>query len=77
MCQGTSLARASLRSLLIRVQEGSKVRIRPVSDGYYHTWNVQFPRALRTAGAKFVVEELVEAQSGGFYRTKGSIKRLS
>lgn len=53
------------------------MRIRPVSDGYYHTWNVQFPRALRTAGAKFVVEELVEAQSGGFYRTKGSIKRLS
>jgi hypothetical protein len=37
---------------------------------------VQFPKDLRTAGAKFVVDEVRESAKGGFYRAHGAIKRL-
>ncbi|MFT5682239.1 MAG: hypothetical protein ACI8RZ_003157 [Myxococcota bacterium] len=55
-------------------KEGSRLRVRPVSAGYNHDWHIQFPRALREDGVKFVVDELVEC--GNFYRARGSIKRL-
>ncbi len=58
-------------------QEGSKLRIRPVSTGYKKTWNVQFPKDLRELGAKYVVDELREAGSGGFYRAHGAIRKLT
>lgn len=58
------------------VQEGSQVRVRVVSSGYKRDWNVQFPKDLRTAGAKFVVDEVRESAKGGFYRAHGAIKRL-
>lgn len=57
-------------------QEGSKARIRPVSTGY-KKWNVQFPKELREVGAKYVVDELRESASGGFYRAHGTIRKLA
>eukprot|EP01103_Thecamoeba_quadrilineata_P014339 TRINITY_DN424_c0_g1_i2.p2 TRINITY_DN424_c0_g1~~TRINITY_DN424_c0_g1_i2.p2 ORF type:complete len:297 (+),score=87.39 TRINITY_DN424_c0_g1_i2:808-1698(+) len=64
------------------MKEGGKVRVRveksqqKVGGGYYDTtWNVQFPQDLREVGARFIVEELKE--QNGFYRAKGSIKRLA
>jgi outer membrane protein assembly factor BamB/predicted DNA-binding WGR domain protein len=54
----------------------NRVRVRPVSEGYHTTWNVQFPRDIRTLGARFWVEQLVPSRSGGFYRAQGEIKRV-
>nr|HEX4312481.1 WGR domain-containing protein [Kofleriaceae bacterium] len=56
---------------------GNKLRIRPVSEGYNKKWAVQFPKDLREAGAKYVVDELRESGSGGFYRAHGNIRRLA
>lgn len=55
---------------------GGKLRVRPVSEGYNSSWNVQFPKNIREEGARFVVEELREASRGGFYRAFGEIKKL-
>ncbi len=57
-------------------KEGSKLRVRPVSTGYHRTWNVQFPKELRELGAHYVVDELRESASGGFYRAHGAIRKL-
>jgi outer membrane protein assembly factor BamB len=59
------------------VKEGAKLRVRVVSAGYHADWYCQFPRDLRVAGARFVVDEVREATQGGFYRVLGDIKRLS
>jgi len=59
------------------VREGAKLRIRPVSAGHNIDWNVQFPRNIRKEGARYVVDELVEAVGGGFYRAKGNIYQLA
>ncbi|HWU86224.1 MAG TPA: WGR domain-containing protein [Kofleriaceae bacterium] len=58
-------------------QEGAKLRIRPVSTGYNKKWNVQFPKDLREPGAKYVVDELRESRTGGFYRAHGTIRKLA
>jgi predicted DNA-binding WGR domain protein len=58
------------------IQEGSQLRIRVISPGYNPTWNVQFPKEIREAGARYLVEEIRESARGGFYRTYGDIKRL-
>ncbi|GHG28383.1 molybdenum metabolism regulator [Streptomyces filamentosus] len=55
--------------------EGGRSRVRVVSPGYEPAWNVQFPRAIREPGARFVVEALHPA-AGGFYRVRGEIRRL-
>lgn len=57
-------------------QDGSQVRVRPLSEGFDRTWNVQFPKELREPGARFVVQELRESARGGFYRAHGAIRRL-
>ena len=44
--------------------------------GYHGDWNVQFPREYRVAGARYVVDEVVETGRGGFYRIRGEIRRL-
>ncbi|SFC82108.1 WGR domain-containing protein, predicted DNA-binding domain in MolR [Streptomyces aidingensis] len=57
------------------VRQEGRVRVQVVSEGYEPGWYVQFPRAIREPGARFVVESLHPA-SGGFYRVRGTIRRL-
>ncbi len=57
------------------VQESGRLRVHVVSDGYDSSWNVQFPRAIREPGARYVVDALHPA-AGGFYRVRGDIRRL-
>ena len=59
------------------VAEGSRLRVRPVSKGYRKDWHVQFPKDVREAGARYVVEELRDSARGGFYRAYGEIKKLA
>ncbi|GAB3124588.1 WGR domain-containing protein [Streptomyces calidiresistens] len=56
-------------------RDGSRTRVRVVSEGYEPGWFVQFPRGIREPGARFVVEALHGAP-GGFYRVRGDIHRL-
>lgn len=58
------------------VQEGSRTVVRVVSPGYDHTWRVQFPKNIRTPGARYVVTEVHQAAHGSFYRARGEIRRL-
>jgi outer membrane protein assembly factor BamB len=57
-------------------REGGQLRVRPVSAGYRREWNVQFPKDIREAGARYLVEELRESARGRFYRAYGDIKKL-
>jgi predicted DNA-binding WGR domain protein len=58
------------------VDEHGRLRVRVVAGSSYQTgWNVQFPRDIREAGARYVVEEL-HAAGSGFYRVRGEIRRL-
>jgi len=43
---------------------------------YHATWHCQFPKDIREAGARYVVDAVREATQGGFYRTLGEIRRL-
>ncbi|MFI0779231.1 WGR domain-containing protein [Streptomyces sp. NPDC021212] len=71
-----SVAQAPAGSIVVEcVQDGGRVRVHVVSEGYDPSWNVQFPRAIREPGARYVVETL-HAASGGFYRVRGDIRRL-
>ena len=62
---------------LFCVREGGKLRVKVVSEGYEATKNIQFPRAIRAEGARYVVEGLEVSSDGSFYRVKGSISRLT
>jgi outer membrane protein assembly factor BamB len=57
-------------------QDGSRLRVRVVSDGYEQGWNVQFPKEIREPGARYAVEGIRTSGRGGFYRAYGEIKRL-
>jgi predicted DNA-binding WGR domain protein len=57
-------------------KEGGNLRIRVVSPGYNPTWNVQFPKDIRSEGARYLVDEVRESSRGGFYRSFGDIKKL-
>lgn len=57
------------------VQEGGRLRVHVLSEGYEPSWNVQFPHAIREVGARYVVDALHSA-AGGFYRVRGEIRRL-
>lgn len=57
------------------VQEGGRLRVHVVSEGFDPGWNVQFPRGIREPGARYVVEAL-SPSAGGFYRVRGEIRRL-
>ncbi|MBY8878740.1 WGR domain-containing protein [Actinacidiphila acidipaludis] len=57
-------------------QEGARTRVRVVSPGYDPAWHVQFPKDIRTPGVRYLVTELHAASRGGFYRTRGEIRRL-
>lgn len=58
------------------VRAGGTLRVHVVSEGYHRDWNCQFPKSLREAGARFVVDEVRESARGGFYRVLGEIRRL-
>ncbi|MEO3972937.1 WGR domain-containing protein [Streptomyces sp. CAU 1734] len=57
------------------VQDGGRVRVHVVSEGYDRGWNVQFPRGIREVGARYVVDTL-HPSPRGFYRVRGEIRRL-
>ncbi|MER7007121.1 WGR domain-containing protein [Dactylosporangium sp. NPDC000555] len=59
------------------VEDGGRLRIRVVSAGYHSDWQVQFPKGIREANARYVVTEIREATRGGFYRALGDIRRLA
>jgi Ca-activated chloride channel family protein len=59
------------------VREGGKLRIKVISAGYDAAKNVQFPRAIRAEGARYVVESLETSTDGSFYRAAGTITRLT
>ncbi len=65
-------ARSTDKVVISCVLEGSKVRAKVVSAGYDPSKNVQFPKDIREAGKRFVVDTVVDA--GSFYRVKGEIK---
>jgi outer membrane protein assembly factor BamB len=56
-------------------KEGGKLRVRVVSEGYNRDLHCQFPKGIREAGARYIVDEVREAR-GGFYRVFGDIKKL-
>jgi outer membrane protein assembly factor BamB/predicted DNA-binding WGR domain protein len=57
-------------------KEGSNLRVRVISEGYNKNLHCQFPKGIREAGARYVVDEVREAR-GGFYRVLGDIKKLA
>nr|BFE82558.1 hypothetical protein GCM10020093_051590 [Planobispora longispora] len=57
-------------------QEGGRLRVRVVSEGYESGWNVQFPKNVREAGVRYLVEGVRSSGRGGFYRAYGDIRRL-
>lgn len=57
-------------------KEGNKLRVRVISPGYNPNWKVQFPKDIRQEGQRYLVEEIRESASGGFYRAFGDIKKL-
>ncbi|MEL6179003.1 MAG: hypothetical protein AAFS10_08610, partial [Myxococcota bacterium] len=62
--------------ILTCVRVGGKLRMRVLSEGYDTKKNVQFPRALRQEGCRYLVESIDEAGGGSFYRAGGDIKLL-
>lgn len=52
-----------------------QLRVRVSSPGYHPDWYVQFPRHIRTAGARYVVDA-VHPSDRGFYRVRGDIRQL-
>lgn len=58
------------------VQEGSELRVRVVSPGYDPALHVQFPRNIRHAGRRYLVEDVRLSAQGTFYRAYGDIKQV-
>ncbi|MEH2257522.1 vWA domain-containing protein [Nostoc sp.] len=59
------------------VREGGKLRVKVMSEGYDSTKNIQFPRAIRAEGARYVVEGLELSSERTFYRVRGNISRFA
>ncbi|WP_063037674.1 WGR domain-containing protein [Nocardia grenadensis] len=59
------------------VDVGGRLRVHIVSPGFRREWNVQFPRDIRQAGTRYVVDGVAESARGGFYRVRGDIRRLT
>jgi Ca-activated chloride channel family protein len=62
---------------LICVRERGKLRIKVLSQGYDPQKNVQFPRAIRAEGARYVAEGLELSKDSSFYRVTGNISRFA
>ncbi len=58
------------------IRENGKLKIKVNNPQYDTSMNVQFPRAIRAEGVKYVVESLERSNDGTFYRAKGTIQRL-
>ncbi len=58
------------------VRENGKLKIKVLDTAYDPGMNVQFPRAIRAEGVKYVVESLERSNDGTFYRAVGTISRL-
>jgi outer membrane protein assembly factor BamB len=72
-----TVAAKSAKGVIVECfKDGSKTRVRVVSPGYNADWFCQFPRDIRKAGVRFVVDEVREATQGGFYRVLGNIRKL-
>ena len=52
--------------------EKNQLRVRVISPGYNQSWNVQFPKHLRTQGTRYLVEE-IRPVNNRFYRACGQI----
>lgn len=62
------------------IKVSGKLRVRPLTDGYETSFNVQFPRNLREEGTKYVVDGLTlenGPRASNFYRAVGNIRVLS
>jgi Ca-activated chloride channel homolog len=59
------------------IREGGKLRVKVLSDRHDPAKNVQFPRAIRAEGARYVVTGLEPSNDGSFYRVQGPITRLT
>ncbi|MBP5976254.1 VWA domain-containing protein [Brasilonema sp. CT11] len=59
------------------VREGGKLRVKVMCEGYDSSKNVQFPRAIRAEGARYVVEGLELSSDRTFYRVNGNITRFA
>ncbi len=57
-------------------REGGKLRVKVLTDGYDSGKNVQFPRAIRAEGARYIVGGLELSSDGSFYRVTGTIQRF-
>lgn len=62
--------------LLECFREGSRLRMRVLSDGYDSNLHVQFPHNLRKENARYLVDAVQLATCGNFYRVHGDIKKL-
>jgi outer membrane protein assembly factor BamB len=67
---------ASQGVILECYRDGSTLRVRVVSPGYNSALHVQFPKDLRQAGTRYLVDNVHLATHGNFYRTHGDIKKL-
>lgn len=56
--------------------DGGKLRVRIVSPGYDRRWHCQFPKDLREAGARYLIDQVRASSRGGFYRALGNIRKL-
>lgn len=56
------------------LRDGSKLRVRVVSDGYDPAYNMRFPRDIREEGMLYVVDNVIEG--GGSYIACGRIRRF-
>ncbi|MBN3923404.1 VWA domain-containing protein [Nostoc sp. NMS4] len=59
------------------VREGGKLRVKVMSEDYDSTKNIQFPRAIRADGARYIVEGLELSGDRTFYRVHGKINRFA
>ncbi|CAM3734152.1 hypothetical protein NORO109296_05160 [Nocardiopsis rhodophaea] len=59
------------------VEDCGHLCVRVASPGFDPTWHVQFPKDIRSPGARYLVAEVVESSRGGFYRVRGDIRRLA
>ncbi|MFI1868707.1 WGR domain-containing protein [Streptomyces jumonjinensis] len=74
--QLSTVSRGAADGIVVEcVQEGGRLRVHVVSEGYDPSWKVQFPMGIREAGGRYAVDAL-HASSGGFYRVRGEIRRL-